>query len=136
MLHDEPPTAVAALDRHELLFNALEQFKIQKGSQRCETIGLTEYGTFFRVKKCVSHAHTAALYKIESKLVCYLFDTSSEVGGVFSVLIVAENFLAVEVIIVKRSQLVQIFCDIHFLMGHRRTLCVDKVFVVVVGIKF
>ena len=60
MLHDEPPTAVAALDRHELLLDALEQLKIQKGSQRCETIGLTEYGTFFRFDNCVSHAHTSA----------------------------------------------------------------------------
>ena len=60
MLHDEPPTAVAALDRHKLLLNALEQFKIQKGSQRCETISLTEYGTFFLFDDCMSHAHTAA----------------------------------------------------------------------------
>ena len=65
MLHDEPPTAVAALDRHELLFNALEQFKIQKGSQRCETIGLTEYGTFFRFDNRMSHAHTAAGLQIK-----------------------------------------------------------------------
>ena len=88
---------------------------------------------------CKRHKNIPNSHKVGNKfrkLVCYLFDTSSEVGGVFSVLIVAENFLAVEVIIVKRSQLVQIFCDIHFLMGHRRTLCVDKVFVVVVGIKF
>ena len=32
MLHDEPPSAVAALDRHKLLLNTLEQFKIQKGT--------------------------------------------------------------------------------------------------------
>ena len=64
MLHDEPPTAVAALDRHKLLLNALEQFKIQKGSQRCETISLTEYGTFFRFNYCMSHAHTSARLQI------------------------------------------------------------------------
>ena len=32
MLHDEPASAVAALDRHELFFNALEQLKIHKGT--------------------------------------------------------------------------------------------------------
>ena len=65
MLHDEPASAVAALDRHELLLDALEQFKIQKGSQRCETIGLTEYGTFFCFNYCVSHAHTATGLQIK-----------------------------------------------------------------------
>ena len=60
VLHDEPPTAVAALDRHKLLLNALEQLKIQKGSQRCETVRFTEYGTLFRLDNCVSHAHTSA----------------------------------------------------------------------------
>ena len=68
MLHDEPPTAVAALDRNKLLLNALEQFKIQKGSQRCETIGLTEYGTFFRFDNCMSHAHTAAGLQIHIRI--------------------------------------------------------------------
>ena len=51
VLHDEPASAVAALDWHVFLFNAFKQLKIQKGSQRCETIGLTEYGTFFRFDK-------------------------------------------------------------------------------------
>ncbi len=60
VLHNKPASAVAALDRHKLFFDTLEQFKIQKGSQRCETIGLTEYGTFFRLDNCVSHAHTSA----------------------------------------------------------------------------
>ncbi len=60
MLYDEPPTAVVALDRHELLLYALEQFKIQKGSQRCKTVVLTEYGTFFRFDDCMSHAYTSA----------------------------------------------------------------------------
>ena len=41
ILHYEPASAVLAAHRHKLLFNALEQFKIQKGSQRRETIGLT-----------------------------------------------------------------------------------------------
>ena len=65
MLHDEPPTAVAALDRHELLLNALEQLKIQKGSQRCETISLTEYGIFFSFNYCMSHTHTTTGFKIK-----------------------------------------------------------------------
>jgi len=68
MLHDEPPTAVAALDRHELLLNALEQFKIQKGSQRCETISFAEYGTFFRINYRVSHAHTSAGLQIHIRI--------------------------------------------------------------------
>ena len=59
MLHDEPASAVAALDWHVFLLNAFKQLKIQKGSQRCETISLTEYGTFFRFEKRMSHAHTA-----------------------------------------------------------------------------
>ena len=68
MLHDEPPTTVTALDRHKLLLNALEQLKIQKGSQRCETIGLTEYGTFFRLDNRMSHAHTAAGLQIHIRI--------------------------------------------------------------------
>ena len=49
IFHYEPATAVLAAHWHELFFDALEQFKIEKGSQRCETISLTEYGAFFRI---------------------------------------------------------------------------------------
>ena len=54
VLHNKPSSAVTALYRHMLFFNALEQFKIQISTERCETIGFAEYRCFFCFNDCMT----------------------------------------------------------------------------------
>ena len=64
VLHNKPSSAVTAFYRHIFFFNALEQFKIQICTERCETIRFAEYRCFFCFNDCMTDRDASVRNKV------------------------------------------------------------------------